>query len=259
MRKLMLFMVALTLVAVSSAAATTSCSDNYAGGLAPVINNPKMAVKTRELCNQGYGLIHSGVTRTPLVGGEYLTRERLEQGKGLPRVNSFRPDLRLPASERSELKDYARSGYDRGHLVSPSADAFSPESQNDTFLLSNMIPQDPDNNRHLHEGIESAVRNEAKKRGELYVVTGVLFQGDELQSLKGRVIIPSVLYKCIYDPHKQESGCYVEKNVPGMSYTVASVSEVESISGINLYPAVPDRVKLRAMRLPEPRPYRGGR
>lgn len=249
----------LAAVVVSSAAAfasTSACPEHYFEGQPPIITNSKLAVETRELCNQGYGVIHSGVARTPVAGGELLTRERLEQGRGLPRVNSFRPDPRLPARERAELSDYARSGYDRGHLVSPSADSFSAESQADTFLLSNMIPEDPDNNRHLHEGIESAVRKEAKKRGRLYVVTGTLYSGSELKRLKNRVIVPTGLYKCVFDPRRQEAGCYVENNAPGMDYKVASVREVEGLAGINIFPAAPDAVKATAMRLPEPKTYR---
>ncbi len=257
MKSVLIQLVAL-LAGVSLAfAAQTLCPENYLGGQPPIITNSKLAVETRELCNQGYGVIHSGITRTPIVGGELLTRARLEQGRGLPRTNSFRPDLRLPAGERAELSDYARSGYDRGHLVSPSADSFSAESQADTFLLSNMIPEDPDNNRHLHEGIESAIRKEVKTRGSLYVVTGTLYFGSELQRLKGRVIVPTGLYKCIMDPRRQEAGCYVENNAPGMEYKVASVREVEALAGVNLFPALSDAVKNTAMRLPEPKPYRG--
>lgn len=248
---------ALILASVSIAfASTTACPEHYFDGQVPTIINTKLAAKTRELCNQGYGVIHSGLTRTPIVGGEHLTRERLEQGRGLPRVNSFHPDYRLPAIERSELKDYARTGYDRGHLVSPSADAFSTESQDETFLLSNMIPQDPDNNRHLHEGIEAAIRKETKKRGDLFVVTGTLYSGDNLQVLKNRVIVPTGIYKCVFDPRRQEAGCYVENNAPGMDCKVASVREVEELAGINIFPALPDAVKGMAMHLPEPKTYR---
>lgn len=256
LRGLLPVMAIATLVSAAAFASTSTCPEHYFDGQPPIIINSKLAAETRELCNQGYGVIHSGVTRTPVVGGELLTLERLEQGRGLPRVNSVRPDFRLAAKERAVLRDYARSGYDRGHLVSPSADSFSPESQEDTFLLSNMIPQDPDNNRHLHEGIESAVRKEAKKRGRLYVVTGTLYFGSELKRLKGRVIVPTGHYKCVMDPRRQEAGCYVEKNAPGMEYKVASVREVEELAGINIFPALSDAVKDTAMRLPEPKTYR---
>jgi endonuclease G len=234
----------------------TSCPENFPGGSAPEYTNPKVAAKTRLLCNEGYAVGHSGVTRTPLWSAEYLTRQRLEAGRGLPRVNAFRPDDRLPASERSELRDFERSGYDRGHMT-PSGDAYSASSQSATFELSNMVPQDSENNRHLHNGIESAIRKETKRVGDLYVITGPIFEGTSLQALRGRVLIPTGLYKCLYYPRNNQAGCYVERNAPGMDYSVASVREVEKMTGISLFPAVQQAVKDRAIQLPAPKPFRG--
>lgn len=238
--------------AISANAAQSSCPEHFAGGMPPTLTNPKMSTKYHELCNNGYAVGYSGLTRTPLWGAEILTRGKLVQGRGLKRSNDFQADNRLPRSERSELKDYARSGYDRGHVV-PSADFADPASQNESFLLSNMIPQDPDNNRGLHEGIESAVRKEAKRRGAIYVVSGPLFQGGDLLSLKGRVIIPTGIFKCIYDAVRQEAGCYIEANAPGTQYNIASVAEVEQSAGIDLFPAMPPQAKNRAMKLPAPK------
>jgi endonuclease G len=133
--------------------------------------------------------------------------------------------------------------------MAPSADFGDPESQDESFLLSNMIPQEPKNNRGIHEGIESAVRKEVKKRGELYVVTGPLFQGGQLQALKNRVIIPTGVYKCLYDPARKEAGCYLEQNAPGTDYSSVSVAEVEKLAGINLFPALTQDVKSSVMRL----------
>lgn len=233
--------------------AQTSCQEQFAGGNAPVITNPKMSVKYRELCNAAYVVGHSGVTRTPLWAAEHLTRDRLLDARGLKRSNNFRADTRLPYNERAELSDYARSGYDRGHMA-PSADFDDPTSQDESFLLSNMIPQVPENNRGIHEGIESAVRKEVKKRGELYVITGPLFQGAKLESLKSRVIIPTGIFKCLYDPNRKEAGCYLEQNAPGPDYSTATVAEIEKQAGINLFPALSADIKNRLMKLPAAKP-----
>jgi len=113
-----------------------------------------------------------------------------------------------------------------------------------------MISQEPENNRGIHEGIESVVRKEVKKRGELYVITGPMFQGGQLQALKSRVIIPTGVYKCLYDPTRKEAGCYLEQNAPGADYSTVSVSEIEKLAGINLFPVLTQDVKNRVMRLP---------
>ena len=122
-----------------------------------------------------------------------------------------------------------------------------------------MIPQAPENNRGIHEGFESAVRKEVKKRGELYVITGPLFQGAKLESLKGRVFIPTGIFKCLYDPSRKEAGCYLEQNAAGTDYSTVTVAEIENQAGINLFPALSSDIKNRQMRLPiaKPRGKRG--
>lgn len=234
-------------------AAQSGCPEHFLAGQAPDIINQKIAASTRELCNAGYAELHSGATRTPLYSAEHLTPERLEQGRGLKRVNAFHPDDRLPASERAELVDYARSGYDRGHMT-PSGDMFDPESQHESFSLANMVPQEPSINRGVWERIESGVRRMVKSKGEVYLVTGPLFQGVELQRIGGRVLVPTAVYKAIYDPRRQEAGAYLVENVPGALPQVLSIAELNKLAGLDLFPAMSAQVKNRAMRLPLPKP-----
>jgi len=63
--------------------------------------------------------LYSGVTRTPLYSAEHLTKARIEAAKGVRRHNAFHAEKRLPKADRSELRDYAKSGYDRGHMQNP--------------------------------------------------------------------------------------------------------------------------------------------
>jgi DNA/RNA endonuclease G, NUC1 len=122
MRTITTFIVLLITASVVIAG-QTACPEHFAGGQSPDFINQKLAAKTREVCYSGYALKHSGITRTPLYSAEHLTRDRMIQGKGLKRQSKFFPDPNVPASERAELRYYARSGYDRGH-VAPSADMF---------------------------------------------------------------------------------------------------------------------------------------
>lgn len=229
--------------------AQSSCPNHFAGGMEPVVTNQKMLPKYHELCNSEYAVGYSGLTRTPLWSAGVLTREGLKTKGRLVRRNEFSPDSRIPFSERAELGDYSRSGYDRGHM-SPAADAITQPGQDETFLLSNMIPQVPENNRGIHESIESAVRTEAKRRGTLYVVTGPVFQGNTIKSLKDRVIIPTGIFKCLFDPARHESGCYLENNAPGTEYNTVSVKDVERLTGLNIFPGVADQTKNGVMQLP---------
>ena len=96
---------------------------------------------------------------------------------GLDRSDNFRPDYRIPDIFRADLVDYRGSGYDRGHLVA-SANQRETELQNsETFLLSNMSPQDPNFNRDIWRELESEVRNLNLKPKilETYVICGPIF------------------------------------------------------------------------------------
>ncbi len=93
------------------------------------------------------------------------------------RADNFRPDYRIPEIFRADLADYAGSGYDRGHLVA-SANQRELDIQNsETFLLSNMSPQEPRFNRDIWKKLEEAVRNlnGKPKIFETYVICGPIF------------------------------------------------------------------------------------
>jgi endonuclease G len=69
-----LFFILLSSLAI---AAPTDRPQHYFGGQAPDIVNEKLAGKTQQVCYRGYGLIHSGISRTPVVSAEHLTRESI--------------------------------------------------------------------------------------------------------------------------------------------------------------------------------------
>ncbi len=65
------------------------------------------------------------------------------------RADNFRADLRVPERFRADLANYQDSGYDRGHLVASSNQKNSDLQNSETFLLSNIAPQDPQFNRKV--------------------------------------------------------------------------------------------------------------
>lgn len=229
--------------------APTQCNNIYYENEAPDIVNTKLTPKTKELCYSTFAVMHSGVSRTPLYVGEHLTRAGLSSHS--ERTNDFHHEDRLPLDERSELNDYSRSGYDRGHMA-PSADMPNAQAQHESFTLANMIPQVLENNRGIWAHIEGATRNIAKDRGELYVVTGPIFVGSNIQRIGERVLIPTKIYKAIYSPSTREAGAYVVDNAESNNYKVISIAELEQLSGIKLFPKLSATAKQNAMKLPEP-------
>ena len=228
--------------------AQTNCPQHYFES-PPQLSNTKLQAKTRELCSIQFAVLHSGVTRTPLYTAELLTRETVGDAKEQVRYNNFHPDSRLPVNERSELRDFARSGYDRGHMA-PSGDMPTLEAQQESFALSNMIPQNPQNNRYLWAGIESTTRQMAKKAARLYVVSGVMFTGAKITTVGDRVMVPTHLFKAIYNPTTGEAAAYLVRNDSGGQYAALDMVTVERLSGIRPFPSA--KFRLAEMSLPAP-------
>jgi len=240
----------------SSLASAGECPAHYVDGRLPEIRNPKMTTATTELCYGVFGVMHSGITRTPLWSAEHLTAQNIDAAKNLSRENSFHPEPRLPARARAELADYARSGYDRGHMA-PNGDMPDRESQHESFTLANMVPQDAENNRHIWAGIEGVVRKLAQKEGDLYVLTGPAFIGGNLQKV-GNVLVPTHLYKLVYSPRQRAGAAFFIENRADAQYETLSVAELEERVGINLLPSLSTAQKQVLLRLPKVRQRRDG-
>ncbi|MFD0752795.1 DNA/RNA non-specific endonuclease [Massilia norwichensis] len=225
-----------------------SCADHYLEGRAPQIQNPKLAPATKELCFKVFSVMHSGITRTPLWSAEHLEAHEVEAAQQLTRENSFHAETRVPAGQRAELSDYARSGFDRGHMA-PNGDMPDRDAQRDSFSLANIVPQDGENNRHLWAGIEGVVRKMAKKEGDLYVVTGPAFLGSNLRKV-GKVLVPTHLYKLVYSPRQKAGAAWFVENTADAKPNVIPIPELERIIGINLLPALSDEEKGRMLKLP---------
>ena len=239
----------------ASALAQTDCAQHFAAGQRPVITNPKLQPRTREICYKAFAVLHSGLTRTPLYAAEHLTRQNVKNAAKLSRRDSFHAEPALPEDERAELSDYERSGYDRGHLA-PNADFANRKAQAESFSLANMVPQVHANNAGVWAGIEGATRQLATREGEVYVVSGPAFVGGSLKKV-GNVLVPTHLWKVIYSPSQQRAGAYLVTNDDSRGYAVMTVSALEKKTGISVLPGLPQQVRDAGMALPKPVVWKG--
>lgn len=115
-------------------------------------------------------------TRNPHWVAEHITPASLLMTGGDRRHSYFAEDESIPEKFRAKLKDYFRSGYDRGHQV-PAADAkWSQEAMNSTFALSNMCPQVGDGfNRDYWAHFEDFCRRLTSFYPSVRIVTGPLY------------------------------------------------------------------------------------
>jgi len=237
--------------------AATECREQFAAGVAPTIINVKLQSHTQKVCFESYAVLHSGISRTPLYSAEHLTRANMEAAKTLSRHDSFHPESSLPVQDRAELSDYARSGYDRGHM-SPNGDMSNRSAQAESFSLANMVPQVHANNAGVWAGIEGAARQMAMNEGEVYVVSGPAFIGSNIQRI-GNVLVPTHLWKVLYSPSQKRAGAYVITNDDTRTYSSVTVSDLEKMIGVNLLPGLSQKIRDSGMELPKPTTQHGGK
>ncbi len=117
----------------------------------------------------------------------------------LDRTDDFRADRSI-TTESAALSDYRRSGYDRGHLA-PAADMkWAPAAMSESFLMSNMSPQDPGFNRGIWKKLEGLIRDWAEDNEEIYVVTGPVLTDGPYETIgDNQVAVPRRYYRVVLD------------------------------------------------------------
>lgn len=168
--------------------------------------------KPYALCSRSFAVLYSGLTKTPLVVVERLNRSQMEQASGEPRTDLFYPDERIPSRARAELNDYRGSGLHKGHMA-PAANQPDRSAMNDSFALSNIVPQDPHNNQKVWSKVESDVRKYARRaQGNVYVFSGPIFKNEPRVIGRGKVWVPSHIYKLVHDASTERTWAYILPN-----------------------------------------------
>lgn len=235
--------------ATSAVFAKDSCLSQFYQQTPPSLVKQSLNKNTYPLCFNGFGVLYSGVSKTPLWSAEHLTVARLSQK--IKREDQFHEEEQVPEQFRSTLADYRASGYDRGHM-SPNADMPDKASQYDSFSLANMVPQAPKNNQEIWRKLEEATRSLVKKqKQDVYVVTGPVFAGQRLKTIgKGKVLVPTAVFKAVYIPKTGVVSAYYAPNNNSQQVQVVSVCEIEQQTGLNLFPQLSVDTKRKIYDLP---------
>ncbi len=184
-----------------------------------------------------------------------------------PRQDDFRPDDSLPAGWYQVTEfDYSGSGFDRGHHT-PSGDRTATIPDNSaTFLMTNMMPQAPDNNQGPWEQLESFSRTLANQGNELYIYMGGTSIGGSGSNggvtttiAGGHVTVPGYTWKVIMVlPSGDNDVSRVDENTrliavilpnrqglrtdPWQKY-IATVDQVEALTGYDFFSNVSPEIQ----------------
>lgn len=155
------------------------------------------------------------------------------------RKDNFRKDLKIITGSAT-LKDYKKSGYDRGHLAPAKAMSFSKETMSESFYMSNMSPQKPSFNRGIWKKLEEKVRSWILISDSLYVVTGPVLDKPLGKIGENKVTVPRSYYKSVIRfKNKQLFGIGFllknEKSKNELASFVVSIDSIEKVTGLNFF------------------------
>ena len=208
---------------------------------------PKDNINRKEqiLFRKSYVVSYNHDTKCPNWVLWELTREKADGNVKRPDY-AFHEDMEVP-SPRAELIDYRGSEYDRGHMCPAGDNKWDENAMYETFLMTNICPQNQQLNSGLWNQIEMQCRYWAKKYGTLYIVCGPIFLRGEHQTIgPNRVMVPEAFFKAILCLEGEPKGiAFVCRNTKGdrkKDYYVNSIRQVERITGYNLFPHLDDKI-----------------
>ncbi len=200
--------------------------------------NPITASNTRLvlLKNIAYHAGYSEERRNPIWVAYRLDTD--QPGEKFKRPKGFKPDLRT--SSRIEPKDFVKSGYDRGHMAPNAAiaDRYGLDAQHETFLMSNIVPQNPVLNRQIWQRLERLEDDYSNNLENVWVITGPVFDG-HIQTINNEIEVPDAFFKIIFDEEKDNLRALaflIQQDVTGkepLDSFLTSIDEIEKLTGLD--------------------------
>ena len=148
----------------------------------------------------------------------------------------------------ADWRNYKNSGYDRGHLCPAGDRNYSQAAYNETFLTSNISPQQHDFNAGIWNSLEQKVRYWAHKYNGVFVVTGGVLNTYTKTIGEEKVSVPNQFYKIILDNNNGNIKVIAfliphQNSTQSLYNFVVSVDEVESLTGIDFFSELDDIVE----------------
>lgn len=197
------------------------------------------------LQRRGYTVSYNQKLRLPNWVFWHLTKERIAGEVRRP-GNAWQEDFEVPAP-RVNSDDYRGTGWSRGHMCPAGDNKSDSVAMYETFLYTNICPQNALLNSGDWNEIEIACRRWAEKYGAIYIVCGPVFYKQEHRSIgTNKVVVPEAFFKVVMclngDPKGIGFICKNENDNKKTSHYVNTIQQVERITGICFFPNLPDEI-----------------
>ena len=209
---------------------------------AKLTDRPEQIIKRK-----GYTTSYNNKTKTPNWVAWHLTKQRT-YGSAMRSGMLFTEDTAVE-TPRATDKDYYNSRYDRGHMCPAGDCKWDSEAMQESFLFTNICPQNHGLNKYEWNDLEILCRDWARKYGSVDIVCGPLYDGIGEQKMIGRnrVWVPEKFFKVVLCRHGEPKTIgFIYNNVgkkQPMQDAVRSVDEIEMLTGIDFFPALDDKTE----------------
>ncbi|KAM6953750.1 nuclease EXOG, mitochondrial [Aplochiton taeniatus] len=223
---------------------------------------PVTGAETRYYAN--HTLSYDQAKRTPRWVAEHLSNQKL-LGKADRKHCRFKPDPGVPEAFSARNEDFLGSGWSRGHMAPAGDNKQSEQSMAETFYLSNIVPQNFENNAGFWNRLEMYCRELTQRFDDVWIISGPLAlpevkeDGRKMVSYqvigKDNVAVPTHLFKAILvqknsTNHSQSPSstvalaAFIVPNQPigfdrKLTEFQVSLSELEKASGITFFTKLP--------------------
>ncbi len=231
---------------------------------------PSRAVSGTQLIERdAYTLLYSYDDLIPLWVSWHI--DGSDMGTG--READFKGDPDVPDAYKLYKNDYTNSGFDRGHMC-PNADRNNnDQEQQETFYMTNIVPQNQKNNRETWQNLEAFLQGLAENNSEIYIIAGPAGVGgyDENGKLKNsiktdvdgkdaEITVPKYVWKValIMDDDNNDfervgeiGGCdplavimpNEDTTDHDWTYYIKTIDDVERLTGFDFFSALDDSIE----------------
>jgi endonuclease G len=172
-----------------------------------------------------------------------------EQAKTTGTVKEKFSEDQAVATGTSSPKDYKNAGFIMAQLVPPDDMFINQQAVEETFLMSNVVPQKPAFNKYIWKANEKLIREWAKEGNTLYIVAGPVLADAPFGTFgPNKVSIPVRYYKAVLDVNGARAVGFVFRSNASsgtQKFFAVSIDELEKVTGIDFFPALEDDLELK--------------
>lgn len=211
------------------------------------------------LYKTGFIVSYNRETRNPNWVAWHLT-ESHTKGPHQRKQEIFTEDEEVK-TPRATNHDYYNSRYDRGHMCPAGDNKWDKEAMRESFLFTNICPQNHGLNKYEWNDLEIKCREWAREYGAVDIVCGPIYSSaadrfrvgsgySETPKTIGRnkVWVPDAFFKVVLCRKRGMAIGFIYRNEgvkQTMEEAVRSVDEIEQLTGIDFFPALDDQTEDR--------------